>query len=164
MITMSTTKGDVEIELNHELAPITAANFLQYCEEGFYTDLIFHRVIDGFMVQAGGLRADMSEKLGYAPIENEAANGLSNERGAIAMARTSDPHSASSQFFINVADNNFLDYTSPNGSGWGYCVFGKVIKGMDVIDSIKAVKTTSKGPYQDVPQEPIVITSVSVAH
>lgn len=168
MITLHTNFGDIKIALNHEKAPITAENFLNYCKEGFYNNTIFHRVIDGFMIQGGGMEVGMREKNTKAPIQNEAGNGLSNERGSIAMARTSDPHSASAQFFINVADNTFLDHRKKEMFGktvvqeWGYAVFGEVVEGMDVVDKIKGVKTGNKGFHQDVPVEDVVITSVSV--
>ncbi|MGQ9445212.1 peptidylprolyl isomerase [[Pasteurella] aerogenes] len=168
MITLHTNFGDIKIALNHEKAPITAENFLNYCKEGFYNNTIFHRVIDGFMIQGGGMEVGMSEKNTKAPIQNEAGNGLSNKRGSIAMARTSDPHSASAQFFINVADNTFLDHRKKEMFGktvvqeWGYAVFGEVVEGMDVVDKIKGVKTGNKGFHQDVPVEDVVITSVSV--
>ncbi|TCP94980.1 peptidyl-prolyl cis-trans isomerase B (cyclophilin B) [Cricetibacter osteomyelitidis] len=168
MITLHTNFGDIKIALNSEKAPITAENFLNYCKDGFYNNTIFHRVIDGFMIQGGGMEAGMKEKRTNAPIQNEANNRLSNKRGTIAMARTSDPHSASSQFFINVADNNFLDYRSKEMHGrevvqeWGYCVFGEVVEGMDVVDKIKGVKTGNKGFHQDVPKDDVVITSVTV--
>lgn len=168
MITLHTNFGDIKIALNHEKAPITAENFLNYCKEGFYNNTIFHRVIDGFMIQGGGMEVGMREKNTKAPIQNEAGNGLSNKRGSIAMARTYDPHSASAQFFINVADNTFLDHRKKEMFGktvvqeWGYAVFGEVVEGMDVVDKIKGVKTGNKGFHQDVPVEDVVITSVSV--
>lgn len=169
MITLHTNFGDIKIELNFEKAPITAKNFEDYCKEGFYNGTIFHRVIDGFMVQGGGMTVGMTEKNTKTPIQNEANNGLSNKRGTLAMARTSDPHSASSQFFINVADNTFLDYRSKEMFGkivvqeWGYAVFGEVVEGMEVVDKIKGVKTGNKGFHQDVPVEDVVIESVTVA-
>lgn len=147
MITLHTNFGDIKIELNFEKAPVTAKNFEDYCKEGFYSGTIFHRVIDGFMIQGGGMTSGLIEKATKAPIQNEANNRLSNKRGTLAMARTSDPHSASSQFFINVADNTFLDYRSKEMFGrevvqeWGYAVFGEVVEGMDVVDKIKGVKT-----------------------
>lgn len=162
MITLHTNKGDIKLELNHEKAPKTAANFEQYAKEGFYEGVIFHRVISNFMVQGGGMTEDMQSKETRAPIENEADNGLSNKEGTIAMARTGDPHSASAQFFINVQDNNFLDHRSKTAQGWGYCVFAKVVEGMDVVNDIKSVKTGSKGGHQDVPVEPIIIERVTV--
>jgi peptidyl-prolyl cis-trans isomerase B (cyclophilin B) len=162
LVKLSTNFGDITLELNAEKAPITVANFLKYVEDGFYDGLIFHRVIDGFMVQGGGFDANMKQKSTLEPIKNEANNGLSNDRYTIAMARTSIPDSASSQFFINVADNGFLNHTAPTPSGWGYCVFGKVVEGMDVIDKIKSVKTTSRAGHQDVPVDPVVIQQATV--
>lgn len=162
MVKLSTNFGDISIELNAEKAPITVANFIKYVEEGFYDGLIFHRVIDGFMIQGGGFDTNMKQKSTLEPIKNEANNGLSNDRYTIAMARTSIPDSASSQFFINVADNGFLNHTAPTPSGWGYCVFGKVVAGMDVVDKIKSVSTTSRAGHQDVPVEPVVIQQATV--
>jgi peptidyl-prolyl cis-trans isomerase B (cyclophilin B) len=163
MITLHTNYGDIVIELDFEKAPKTAANFKQYAEEGFYTGTIFHRVIDGFMVQGGGMTEDMEQKKTRDQIQNEADNGLKNEEGTLAMARTSDPHSASGQFFINVKNNSFLNHTAKNNQGWGYCVFGKVTEGMDVVNKIKAVKTGTKGHHQDVPKEAVIIQNVTVA-
>ena len=158
-VKMTTSYGEIVIELDKENAPITTENFLSYVESGFYNETVFHRVISGFMIQGGGHLADMTpkdEKLD--PIQNEANNGLKNNRGTIAMARTANPHSASSQFFINHADNAFLNFrTNQVDEGWGYAVFGQVIEGMEVVDKIAAVKTTSMGPYQDVPEEVITI-------
>ncbi|OOF39731.1 peptidylprolyl isomerase [Rodentibacter rarus] len=168
MVILHTNFGDIKIALNAEKAPITVENFLTYCKNGFYDNTIFHRVIDGFMIQGGGMESGMKEKNTNAPIQNEAANGLSNKRGTIAMARTSDPHSATAQFFINVADNTFLDYRAKEMFGknvvqeWGYAVFGDVVEGMDVIDQIKGVKTGNKGFHQDVPKDDVVIHSVTV--
>ncbi|MGR6980676.1 peptidylprolyl isomerase [Testudinibacter sp. P27/CKL/0425] len=168
MVTLHTNFGDIKIALNTEKAPITSENFLNYCKKGFYDNTIFHRVIDGFMIQGGGMEAGMREKATDAPIENEAGNGLSNKKGTIAMARTSDPHSATAQFFINVADNNFLDYRGKEMYGrqvvqeWGYAVFGEVVEGMDVVDKIRKVKTGNKGFHQDVPNEDVIIQSVTV--
>lgn len=162
MIKLETTMGDIVLELNEEKAPITAANFIQYVRDGFYDGTVFHRVIDGFMIQGGGLDADMQEKPTRNPIQNEAENGLSNDRYTVAMARTMQPHSATAQFFINVADNLFLNHTSKCGQGWGYAVFGRVVQGMDVVDKIKGVPTGSKGFHQDVPKSPVVITKASV--
>lgn len=168
MVTLHTNFGDIKIALNFEKAPITAENFETYCKDGFYNGTIFHRVIDGFMIQGGGMEAGLREKPTRASIKNEANNGLSNKRGTLAMARTSDPHSASSQFFINVADNTFLDYRAKEMHGrevvqdWGYAVFGEVVDGMDVVDKIKGVKTGNSGFHQDVPKEDVVITSVTV--
>ncbi len=163
MITLHTNYGDITLELDFEKAPTTAANFKQYAEDGFYNGTIFHRVIDGFMIQGGGFDQDMKQKETRAPIENEADNGLSNLTGTIAMARTADPHSASAQFFINVKDNDFLNYRSKDMQGWGYCVFGKVTEGMDVVNEIKTVSTGNYGGHQDVPGSPVVIETVTVA-
>ncbi|MDA1380115.1 peptidylprolyl isomerase B [Plesiomonas shigelloides subsp. oncorhynchi] len=163
MITLHTNHGDIVLQLNHEKAPITAKNFEDYCREGFYNNTIFHRVIDGFMIQGGGMEPGMVEKETKASIKNEANNGLKNKRGTIAMARTMDPHSASSQFFINVADNDFLNFRAENRDGWGYCVFGEVVEGMDVVDKIKGVSTGSYGYHQDVPREEVIINSVTVS-
>jgi peptidyl-prolyl cis-trans isomerase B (cyclophilin B) len=162
MIKLTTNHGAITLELDSEKAPKTAANFLAYVEADHYDGTIFHRVIDGFMIQGGGMSAGMKEKGTNAPIENEAANGLKNDRGTIAMARTSDPHSATAQFFINVKDNDFLNHTAPSGQGWGYCVFGHVVEGMDVVDKIKGVKTGNKGYHQDVPVEDVVIEKAEV--
>lgn len=155
MITLKTNMGDIVIELDHEKAPKTCENFEQYVRDGHFDGTIFHRVINNFMIQGGGFLPDMTQKDTRDPIENEANNGLSNLSGSIAMARTAAPHSASAQFFINVKDNNFLDY--PGQDGWGYCVFGKVSEGMDVVDKIKTTDTTNKAGHSDVPVEPIVI-------
>lgn len=162
MVKLSTNFGDITLELDAEKAPITVANFLNYVEKGFYDGLIFHRVINDFMIQGGGFDTNMKQKSTEAEIKNEADNGLSNDKYTIAMARTSIPDSASSQFFINVNDNNFLNHTAPTASGWGYCVFGKVIEGMDVIDQIKTVKTGSRAGHQDVPVEPVVIEKATI--
>jgi len=162
MIKLNTNMGTISIELNAEKAPKTVANFLQYARDGFYDGTIFHRVISNFMVQGGGMQPGMIEKQTREPIENEADNGLSNVTGSIAMARTQEPHSATAQFFINVADNAFLDHSAPNTQGWGYCVFGKVVDGMDVVEKIKAVPTGNAGYHQDVPTEDVVIESVEV--
>lgn len=162
MITLHTNYGDIKLKLAFDKAPVTANNFLNYCKKGFYDNTIFHRVIDGFMIQGGGLEVGMREKATDTPIENEADNGLSNKRGTVAMARTNDPHSATAQFFINVADNTFLDHTAKTAQGWGYCVFGEVVEGMDVVDKIRQVKTGNYGFHQDVPKEDIVIQNVSV--
>ena len=159
---MTTSFGDIKIELNNDKAPETAANFEQYVKDGFYDGTIFHRVIDNFMVQGGGMEPGMKEKATRDSIKNEADNGLTNDRGTIAMARTPDPHSASSQFFINLNDNNFLNFTSADSQGYGYCVFGKVVEGMDVVDEIKNVATGSAGHHQDVPTDDVVIESVEV--
>lgn len=160
-VLLETTEGDILVELDPEKAPKTVENFLKYVDDGFYKNTIFHRVIPGFMIQGGGMDARMKEKETRAPIENEADNGLKNERGTIAMARTMDPHSATAQFFINHADNDFLNHRSPTAEGWGYAVFGKVIDGMDVVDKIAKVKTGSSGVHDDVPKDSIVITSAS---
>ena len=161
-VLMHTNFGDITIELNYEKAPITAANFEQYVRDGFYDGVIFHRVIDGFMVQGGGFDVSMDQKETRANIENEADNGLTNDEGTLAMARTMDPHSASAQFFINVGDNAFLNHSGKNSQGWGYAVFGKVVKGMDVVNTIKKVPTTSKSGHQDVPADPVVIESATM--
>ena len=163
-VTIKTSLGDIQLELDAEKAPITVENFVSIAKSGYYTDTIFHRVINGFMVQGGGLTADMGNKSsGTAPIQNEANNGLSNDRGTIAMARTMDPHSATSQFFINHKDNGFLNHTGENPQGWGYAVFGKVTEGMDVVDAIADVATGSSVGHQDVPLEVINIESVTVS-
>lgn len=159
-VRMHTSLGDILIELDEAKAPKTCANFLAYVENGHYKDTIFHRVINNFMIQGGGFMADMMQKATLEPIENEAKNGLSNKAGTIAMARTNAPHSATAQFFINVADNKFLDF--PGHDGWGYCVFGRVTGGMDVVNRIKESETATKAGHQDVPVEPIIIKEVSV--
>ena len=161
-VKMQTSKGTITIELNGEKAPNTVANFLTYVREGYYDGTIFHRVISNFMIQGGGFTADMEQKSTHNPIQNEANNGLGNEIGTIAMARTNDPHSATAQFFINVKDNDFLNFSSETQQGWGYAVFGKVTEGMDVVNAIKDVATTTKGPHQDVPAETITIEKVTV--
>src|SRR5690606_36400554 len=162
MITLHTNHGDIELALDFDKAPKTSANFLQYCKDGHYDGTIFHRVIPNFMIQGGGFEPGMKQKATRAPIENEADNGLWNLTGTIAMARTNEPHSASCQFFINVADNKFLNHSGKPAQGWGYAVFGKVTTGMDVVNKIKGVRTTSKAGHQDVPVEDVVIQSVSV--
>jgi len=162
MILLKTTKGDIQLELDAEKAPKTVANFLKYAESGHYNGTIFHRVIPGFMVQGGGFTADMSQKNAPHTVDNEASNGLKNVKGSIAMARTPDPHSAGAQFFINAADNSFLDFKAPTQQGWGYCVFGKVVGGLDVVEAIEGVATGRSGPHSDVPREPITITEVTV--
>jgi peptidyl-prolyl cis-trans isomerase B (cyclophilin B) len=162
MVELHTNHGVIKLELDAEKAPKTVANFLAYVKKGHYDGTVFHRVIDGFMIQGGGFEAGMKQKPTDAPIENEANNGLKNERGSIAMARTNDPHSASAQFFINVADNDFLNHSSPTPQGWGYAVFGKVVEGLDVVDKIKKVKTGSKGFHQDVPADDVVIEKAVV--
>jgi peptidyl-prolyl cis-trans isomerase B (cyclophilin B) len=161
-VRLSTSAGDILLELFDEQAPATVANFLEYVREGFYADTIFHRVINGFMIQGGGLDSELRQKATHAPIRNEANNGLSNTTGTIAMARTNDPHSATAQFFINVADNHFLDHRGENPDGWGYCVFGRVTTGMDVVDAIKSVPTTRRGYMQDVPQDTVTIHEATV--
>ena len=162
MLQMNTSMGSIEIELFAEQAPLSTANFLEYVNSDFFDGLIFHRVIPGFMIQGGGMDANMREKPNKAPIQNEADNGLKNDRGTLAMARTSNPHSATSQFFINLVNNNFLNHSSKDARGWGYAVFGKVTKGMDVVDAIAQVSTGNSGYHQDVPKQPIVIESVEL--
>ena len=162
MIRFTTNLGSFDLELDAKAAPKTVANFERYVKEGFYNGTLFHRVIDGFMIQGGGFEAGMQHKEGHAPIENEAMNGLKNDKYTIAMARTSDPHSATSQFFINVSDNDFLNHTVPSGQGWGYAVFGRVVKGFDVIDRIAKVKTGSGRGFQDVPKEDVVIEKAEI--
>ena len=162
MIKLHTNFGVIALELDAEKAPETVKNFLTYAEAGHYDNTIFHRVIDGFMIQGGGFGPGMKEKKTCSTIKNEADNGLKNERYTIAMARTSDPHSASAQFFINVADNDFLDFKMPSGNGWGYCVFGKVVEGSEVVDKIKGVKTGNAGFHQDVPKEDVIIERAEV--
>lgn len=161
-VELETTLGNIVIELNQEKAPNTVANFLAYVKSGHYDGTIFHRVIDGFMIQGGGMDANMKEKSTNAPIQNEADNGLKNEVGTIAMARTSDPHSATAQFFINVKDNSFLNFSGKNPQGWGYAVFGKVTEGMDIVNKIKGVPTGKYGFHADVPTTPVVITHAKV--
>ena len=162
-ITLHTNFGDITLELFNDKAPVTAANFLQYCRDGHYNGTIFHRVIGNFMIQGGGYATGFEEKDTRASIKNEANNGLSNKIGTIAMARTQEPHSASAQFFINVADNTFLDFKSESIQGWGYCVFAQVTDGMDIVNKIKAVKTGRYGMHQDVPKEDVVIENVTIA-
>ena len=162
MILLKTNFGDIKVELNHEKAPKTAANFESYVKKGHYDGVIFHRVIDGFMIQGGGFEPGMTQKETDAPIENEADNGLENKAGTLAMARTMDPHSASAQFFINVADNSFLNHTGKNTQGWGYCVFGEVVEGMDVVNRIKGVPTTMKMGHQDVPADDVIIEKAEI--
>lgn len=157
MVKLHTNFGVITLELDAEKAPVTTANFLEYVDSGFYNNTVFHRVIDGFMIQGGGFEPGMKQKSTNASIKNEADNGLKNKTYTIAMARTPDPHSASSQFFINVADNDFLNFSAPTSQGWGYCVFGKVTDGTDVIDKIRQVKTGNKAGHQDVPVEDVVI-------
>ena len=161
-VLLKTNKGDITLTLDAAKAPKSVANFLQYVKSGHYDDTIFHRVIDNFMIQGGGMTAGMKQKPTGAEIENEANNGLKNERGTLAMARTSDPHSATAQFFININDNDFLNHTAPNAQGWGYAVFGKVTDGMDVVDAIRKVKTGTTGFHQDVPAEDVMIEKATV--
>lgn len=160
MIIMKTSLGDIVVQLYPDKAPVTVNNFLNYVDQGFYNGTIFHRVIDGFMIQGGGFTMDLKQKPTHPPILNEATNGLKNVRGTIAMARTPPIHSATSQFFINVADNPFLDHTAPTAEGYGYCVFGHVIEGMEVVDRIKSVPTSSRGAFQNVPITPVEIIEV----
>ena len=162
MITLHTNFGDIAIELDKENTPVTAENFVNYAQSGFYNGTIFHRVIGGFMIQGGGFDADMKQKTTKETIANEAKKGQKNKRGTVAMARTGDPHSATAQFFINLVDNDFLNFTSESSNGWGYCVFGTVTSGLDVVDKIKAVKTATKGGHQNVPEENVVIEKVTV--
>ena len=162
MVKIKTNHGEMSLELDAEKAPITVANFLEYVQSGFFNNTIFHRVIDGFMVQGGGFEPGMNQKPTRATIKNEADNGLKNDLYTVAMARTSDPNSATAQFFINASNNDFLNYTSPTPQGWGYCVFGKIVEGQDVIDKIRKVRTGSKGGHQDVPLEDVVIESAEV--
>ena len=161
-VLLKSNKGDITLSLDAVKAPKTVANFLQYVKSGHYDGTIFHRVINNFMIQGGGMGVGMKEKSTGTPIENEANNGLKNERGTVAMARTSDPHSATAQFFINVNDNDFLNHTAPSAQGWGYAVFGKVTDGLDVVDAIRKVKTGNAGFHQDVPAEDVIIEKASV--
>ena len=164
LVTISTSAGDIHLELDADNAPITVANFLKLAEDGYYSGTIFHRIIEGFMVQGGGLDENMTPKpTNTDPIQNEANNGLKNNRGSIAMARTMDPHSATGQFFINHKDNDFLNHTAETSQGWGYAVFGSVIDGMDVVDQIALSTTSTVGGYADAPLEPTVINSVTVS-
>jgi peptidyl-prolyl cis-trans isomerase B (cyclophilin B) len=162
MIKLQTSHGDITLELDAEKAPETAANFTQYVKDGHYNNTIFHRVIDGFMIQGGGFEPGMKQKPTRDPVSNEAKNGLKNNHYTVAMARTSDPHSASAQFFINTGDNDFLNHTAPTPQGWGYCVFGKVTAGTDVVDKIGKVKTGRKGFHDDVPLEDVVIKKAEI--
>jgi len=162
MVKLHTNFGVITLQLNAEKAPNTVKNFLEYASSGFYENTIFHRVIDGFMIQGGGFEVGMKQKAVNAPIKNEADNGLGNEAYTIAMARTNDPHSATAQFFINVKNNSFLNFSAANSQGWGYCVFGKVVEGTEVIDAIKKVKTSGKNGHQDVPVEDVIISKVEV--
>jgi len=157
MVKLHTNHGVITIEVDEKRAPLSAANFLQYVKDGHYGNTIFHRVIDGFMIQGGGFEPGMKQKPTRAPVKNEADNKVKNAAYTLAMARTSEPHSASAQFFINVADNDFLNHTAPTAQGWGYCVFGRVTEGAEVVDKIKSVKTGSKGMHQDVPKEDVVL-------
>lgn len=157
MVKLHTNHGVITLELFADKAPVTVANFLDYVKAGHYDNTIFHRVISNFMIQGGGFEPGMKQKPTNDPIKNEADNGVSNARGTVAMARTSDPHSASAQFFINVVDNDFLNFSSPTERGWGYCVFGQVTEGMDVVDKIKSVATSRSGFHQDVPAEDVII-------
>ena len=163
MVTFHTNHGDIVIKTFDDKAPITVENFLTYCREGFYNNTIFHRVINGFMIQGGGFEPGMNQKDTKATIKNEANNGLKNTRGTLAMARTNDPHSATAQFFINVVDNDFLNFRSERPDGWGYCVFAEVVEGMDVVDKIKGVSTGRSGHHQDVPREDVIIEKVTVS-
>ena len=156
-VVLHTNHGDITLELDAENAPASTANFLQYVRDGHYHNTLFHRVIPGFMIQGGGMEPGMKQKPTRAPVANEATNGVKNKNYTVAMARTSEPHSATAQFFINVADNDFLDYTSPSANGWGYCVFGKVVGGKDVVDKIKAVPTATTGFHQNVPKDDVLI-------
>ena len=161
VVKLETSMGDILVRLDARKAPMTTANFLEYVKAGQYDGTIFHRVIKDFMIQGGGMTASLREKTTRAPIKNEADNGLSNDRGTIAMARTMDPHSATAQFFINLVDNDFLNFQAPSGNGWGYCVFGKVVEGMDVVDKIAKVKTKSVGIHENVPTDMVLITGAS---
>ncbi len=161
-VILHTNKGDIKIQLNPEKAPETSKNFLQYVQDGFYDGTVFHRVIDGFMIQGGGFEPGLKQKQTNDPIKNEADNGLKNNRYTLAMARTNDPHSATAQFFINVADNDFLNFTSPTPSGWGYAVFAEVVDGTEVVDEIRKIATGSKGFHQDVPLEDVIIESATL--
>ena len=163
MVKLHTHHGVIVLELDEQRAPLTAANFLQYVKDGHYANTLFHRVIDGFMIQGGGFEPGMRQKPTRAPVKNEADNKVKNAAYTVAMARTSEPHSASAQFFINVADNTFLDFTATTAQGWGYCVFGRVVEGAEVVDRIKGVKTGRKGVHQDVPLEDVVIERAEVA-
>lgn len=160
-VELKTSHGDITIQLDTENAPISSENFLQYVKDGFYDGTIFHRVIDGFMIQGGGMNEQMQQKPTRDGIRNEADNGLKNRRGTVAMARTMDPHSATAQFFINVADNEFLDHRAPDTQGWGYAVFAEVVEGMDTVDAIRAVRTGNSGFHQDVPLESVIIQTVT---
>lgn len=163
MVTLHTNHGDIVIKTFAEKAPLTVENFLNYCRSGFYDNIIFHRVINGFMIQGGGFVPGMEQKATQAPVKNEANNGLKNNRGTLAIARTNDPHSATAQFFINVVDNDFLNFRSERPDGWGYCVFAEVTEGLDVVDKIKGVATGRSGMHQDVPKDDVIITHVTIA-
>ncbi len=156
-VLLKTNKGDIKLELDADNAPATVENFLQYVRDGHYDNTVFHRVIDGFMIQGGGMEPGMKQKPTRKAIANEATNGLKNKKYSVAMARTSEPHSATAQFFINLADNDFLDYKAPSANGWGYCVFGKVVEGQDVVDAIKDVPTGNAGFHQNVPKDDVLI-------
>ena len=162
MVRLHTNFGVITLELDAAKAPKTVENFLNYVRSGHYNNTLFHRVINGFMVQGGGFEPGMRQKPTMKPVENEATNGLRNTKYSVAMARTSDPHSATAQFFINVADNDFLNHTAPNPKGWGYCVFGKVVEGADVVDKMKTVRTVRQGPHQDVPEQDVLIERAEV--
>lgn len=162
MVIIRTTFGDIKLELDAEKAPATVANFLDYARSGFYDGTVFHRVINNFMIQGGGFDTDMQQKAVGAPIENEADNGLKNDFGTVAMARTTDPHSATAQFFINVKDNDFLNHSGKNMQGWGYAVFGRMVEGEEVLEKIRAVPTGSRGGHQDVPVDPVIIETVEI--
>ncbi|HEX5337384.1 MAG TPA: peptidylprolyl isomerase [Gallionella sp.] len=162
MVKLHTNLGTITLQLDAEKAPLTVKNFLDYVNSGFYDNTIFHRVIDSFMIQGGGFEPGMNQKKVNAPIKNEAANGLSNDKYTIAMARTSDPHSATAQFFINTKDNDFLNYSAANTQGYGYCVFGKVVEGTEVVDAINKVKTGNNSGHQDVPKEDVIVTKAEV--
>ena len=163
MVTFHTNHGDIVVKTFADKAPVTVENFLNYCRKGFYDNTIFHRVINGFMIQGGGFEPGMNQKNTDAQIKNEADNGLKNTKGTLAMARTNDPHSATAQFFINVADNDFLNFSGESMQGWGYCVFAEVVEGMDVVDKIKGVSTGRSGMHQDVPKEDVIIENVTVS-
>lgn len=163
MIKLYTNHGDITLELDSEKAPLTVQNFIDYVNSGFYDNTVFHRVIDGFMIQGGGFEPGMNQKQVRPPIQNEAANGLKNDKYTVAMARTSDVHSATAQFFINVKDNDFLNYKSSTSQGFGYCVFGKVVEGQDVVDKIKKVRTGTRNGHQDVPLEDVILLKAEVA-
>ncbi len=161
-VKLTTNFGDIVVELDRDKAPVTVDNFIQYVKDGHYDNTVFHRVIDGFMVQGGGMSPGMKQKPTRATIAHEGANGLKNKKYTLAMARTGDPHSASSQFFINISDNDFLDFKSPGGQGWGYCVFGKVVEGTDVVDKIRQVETGRNGFHENVPTEDVVVQRAQV--